>query len=621
MKVQNLYPMLVRGVKTRPKLAAGIGLAVLAVAVLIFARPGPPTQILSCYETKRGDFLVSVVEGGTLEAVNEISIRSEVEGTARIIFIVPEGTNVNKGDLLVELDSSSSEEAVNLQQINVEKAQFAMVQSQQQLEIQESISESEIQAATLKVEFAESDLEKFTKGQALQADRNAQIDITNALQTLQIDRERLNWSEKLYKQGFETKGNLDKDRLTASQSQLRLEQTQRALWMVETFDNPKMKRALEAALQEAKENLGRVKLQDDRKLAQCRADLESQKKTLALSQDKLDHDKQQLLATKIYAPQDGLVVYAGTGGGHWSSESMIEEGAVVRNRQEIIKLPDVSAMKVQVKIHESYINQIALGQPAFVVLDSLPDQRYRGTVSKVAPLPDSSSRWGNPDLKIYATEIVVNDKLPDIKPGVSARAEVLITNLENVLSVPIQAVTTRKGKQVVFLGSAPQEPVPVTVGQYNTKFIQICTGLQAGDRVMLAPPFDTKERDLGGAIVGDDETLPAGATNLLARAKGAGKNKAAKGLARPTLVTLRPIPIVADADAVSRSRAVDPHVLKDARSAQTAFGGNWTNQAELLKQFDKDGDGKLNAAEEAAKQLWLARQRGTNAPRSGPVIN
>src|ERR1017187_9889672 len=275
MKVKPFYQMLVRGVKTRPKLAAGIGLAVLIAVVVILARPRPPAQTLSCYETKRGDFLVSVVEGGTLEAVNEISIRSEVEGTASIIFIVPEGTNVNRGDLLVELDSSSSEEAVNLQQINVEKAQFAVVQSQQQLEIQESISESEIQAATLKVEFAESDLDKFTKGQALQADRNAQIDITNAMQTLQIDQERLNWSEKLYKQGFETKGNLDKDRLTSSQSQLRLEQTQRALWMVETFDNPKMKRALEAALQEAKENLGRVKLQDDRKLAQCRADLDS----------------------------------------------------------------------------------------------------------------------------------------------------------------------------------------------------------------------------------------------------------------------------------------------------------------------------------------------------------
>src|ERR1035438_4241738 len=621
MKVQTFFPMLVRGAKARPKLAVGIGLSLVVFAVMIFARPGPPAQTLSCYETKRGDFLVSVVEGGTLEAVDEVSIRSEVEGTARILFIVPEGSNVKKGDLLVELDSSSSEDQVNLQQINVEKAQFALVQAEQQLDIQKSVVESEIQAATLKLEFAESDLEKFTKGQALQTERNAQIDITNVLETLQIDQERLNWSEKLYKQGFETKGNLDKDRLTASQTRLKLEQAQKALWMVETFDNPKTKRSLEAALQEARENLARVKLQDDRKLAQYSADVESQKKTLALSQDKLDRDKKQLLATKIYAPQDGLVVYAGSGGGHWSNESMIEEGAVVRNRQEIIKLPDVSEMKVQVKIHESHINQIALGQPAFVVLDSLPDQRYRGTVSKVAPLPDSSSRWGNPDLKVYATEIVINDKLPDIKPGVSARAEVLITNLENVLSVPIQAVTTRKGKQVVFLGSAPQEPVLVTVGQYNTKFIQICTGLRDGDRVMLAPPLDTKEKDLGGAIVGDDETLPAGATNLLARAKSVGNVKVGKGRARPGADKLRPMPVVADADQGNRSRAADPHALPGPGSARTAFGGSWTNQAELLKQFDADGDGKLSAAEEAAKQRWLARRRGTNAPPNGPVLN
>src|ERR1035437_4390749 len=523
MNEQALYQGLLRRVKERPKLVIGLGLVALVLVTIFFARPRQQAQTVSCFEVKRGDMLVSVVEGGTVEAVNEVSVRSEVEGTARIIFIVPEGSNAKKGDLLVLLDSSSSEDQVNMQQINVEKAQFAWVQAEQQLEIQKSVVDSEIAAAKLKVEFAESDLEKFTKGQALQTERNAQIDITNVLETLEIDQERLTWSEKLYKQGFETKGNLDKDRLTASQSRLKLEQAQKALWMVETFDNPKMKRSLEAALQEAKENLERVKLQDDRKLAQYAADVESQKKTLSLSQEKLERDKKQLVATKIYAPQDGLVVYAGSGGGHWSNESMIEEGAVVRNRQEIIKLPDVSAMKVQVKIHETYINQVALGQPAFVVLDSMPDQRFCGNVSKVAPLPDSQSRWGNPDLKVYATEILVTDKLPDIKPGVSARAEVLITNLVNVVSVPIQAVTTRKGKQVVFLASAPQEPMPVIVGQYNTKFIQICSGVRDGDLVMLAPPFDTKEKDLGGAIVAEGETLPPGVTNQIARAKVPGK--------------------------------------------------------------------------------------------------
>ena len=486
--------------------------------------------------------------------------------------------------------------------------------------------ESEIQAATLKVEFAASDLEKFTKGQALQSQRNAQIEITNVLENLEIAQERLDWSEKLYKEGFETKANLDKDRLSVSQTKLKLEQAQRALWMVETYDNPKLKRSMEAALQEAKENLDRVQLQGERKLAQFTADVESQKKTLELSQTKLDRDKKQLVATKIYAPQDGLVVYGSAGGGHFSSESMIEEGAVVRNRQEIIKLPDVVEMKLLVKIHESHINQLRLGQPAFVVLDSMPDQRFRGKVNKVAPLPDSQSRWGNPDLKVYATEILVTDKLPDVKPGVSARAEIIITNLTATLSVPIQAVTTRKGKQVVFLASAPQEPTPVTVGMYNTKFIEIYSGLKDGDQVLLAPPFDTQEKDLGGAIIADGETLPGGITNQPVRS--AAKATGGKGPSRPGAVA-------GANNAGTRGGSVAGEGVrggdesprdgmrtgKRGRPGADEFGGSSTNRQDILKRFDADGDGKLNETELATMREWAARRRGTNAPPAGSLVN
>jgi HlyD family secretion protein len=626
MNLHALSQTVIRQVRRRPVLSAIVGAVVIALAVILLRTSGPPAQSFSFYEVKRGDFLVSIVEGGTLEAVNEVVVRSEVEGTARIIYIVPEGSYAKKGDLLVELDSSNSQDAVNLQQINVEKAQFSLVQAQQQLDIQKSTVESEIQAATLKVEFAASDLEKFTKGQALQSQRNAQIEITNVLENLEIAQERLDWSEKLYKEGFETKANLDKDRLSVSQTKLKLEQAQRALWMVETYDNPKLKRSMEAALQEAKENLDRVQLQGERKLAQSTADVESQKKTLELSQTKLDRDKKQLVATKIYAPQDGLVVYGSAGGGHFSSESMIEEGATVRNRQEIIKLPDIVEMKLLVKIHESHINQLRLGQPAFVVLDSMPDQRFRGVVNKVAPLPDSQSRWGNPDLKVYATEIVVTDKLPDVKPGVSARAEIIITNLTSTLSVPIQAVTTRKGKQVVFLASAPQEPVPVTVGMYNTKFIEICSGLKDGDQVLLAPPFDTQEKDLGGAIIADGETLPGGATNQPVRSVA----KAAGGMGPSS-----PGAVAGANNAGTRGGSVvgegvrggdEPprdgmRTGKRGRPGADEFGGSSTNRQDILKRFDADGDGKLNEAELATMREWAARRRGTNAPSAAPLAN
>ena len=250
--------------------------------------------------------------------------------------------------------------------------------------------------------------------------------------------------------------------------------------MLQTFDIPKQRATFESAVHEAEKELERVKHQGTSKLAQYEADVRTQKITLDLSKSKLERDEKNLAAGKIYAPQDGLVVYS-VSDNRFSSESLVEEGATVRNRQTLIKLPDISEMKLSIKIHESHINMIAPGQPAFIVLDSMPDQRFRGVVNKVGLLPDTQSRWGNPNLKVYATEILVKDTLPDVKPGVSARAEVIITNLQNAIAVPLQAVTTKQGRQVVYLANGGEpRPVDVSVGLYNTKFIEITSGLSEG---------------------------------------------------------------------------------------------------------------------------------------------
>lgn len=622
MNFRLLFSAALARVRQRPILSAVAVIALAAVLGFAFTRSGDNKGIVSLFEVKRGDFLISVVEGGTVESVNEVVIRSEVEGTARIIFIVPEGSYVKRGDLLVELDSSSTQDAVNQQQINVEKAQFSLIQAEQQLEIQRSTVESEVSSAALKVEFAATDLNKFEKGEAMQVRRNAQIDITNVVESLRINEERLEWTEELFKQGFETKANLDKDRLSVSQSKLRLEQAQKELWMLETFDQPKRKRALESALQEAQENLERVRLQGERKLAQFDADVRTQRKTLELSMAKLERDRRQLEATRIFAPQDGLVVYAGgSSSSRFSSESMIEEGAVVRNRQELIKLPDVSDMKLQVRIHESHINQIRHGQPAFIVLDSMPDQRFRGLVSRVAPLPDSSSRWGNPNLKVYPTEIRIVDKLPDVKPGVSARAEIIITNLANVLTVPIQAITTRKGQQVAYVSDNPPRAVPVSVGMYNQKFIEITSGLNAGDRVLLSPPQGLQEKDLGGAIVTQGDAVPVIDSEQAARVLSRTRDNGSRG-ERPGQTVTEAAPARGETIVAQRER--DIALVSEEESAsggdrrprrEGTAGANVPNREELLKQFDKNGDGELDEEERAAmRERFGQRRRGTNAP-------
>lgn len=635
-----------RWIRQKPLIFGLILLAVVAGIAALIKSSQPPPQESSYYEVKRGDFLISIVEGGNIQAVNEVAVRSEVEGTARIIFIVPEGSTVKKGQLVVELDSSAATDAVSQQQINVEKAQFALIQAEQQLAIQKSTVDSEVSAAKLKVEFAQSDLDKYVKGELEQTRRNAQIEITNVVENLQIAEERLEWSVKLEKNGYETKANLDKDRLAVSQTKLKLEQALKALELLEIFDFPKKKRALEAALQEATENLDRVNLQGERKLAQYAADLDTQKKTLDLSVTKLERDKKQLMSAKIYAPQDGLVVYGGGGDDHrFSSESMIEEGAVVRNRQEIIKLPDVSAMKLTVKIHESHINQIRLGQPAYVVFDSMPDRRFQGVVNKVAPLPDNQSRFGNPNLKVYATEILINDKLPNIKPGISARAEVVITNLQKVLTVPIQAVTTRKGKQVVYLSGSPPQNTPVTVGMYNVKFIEILSGLKEGDRVLLSPPLDTQEKDLAGAIIAEGDNMPVtsgtnrparpsrgardGGTSFDAQPSGNGTDRSS---ANPSALGGGPVPKARSGMGRESTPGMENAGSSDGggargpgsgRNAGARGGvGSRAITPEMLKQFDANGDGRLDETERAAmiEQFGRGRRPGasTNSTADQP---
>ena len=144
----------------------------------------------------------------------------------------------------------------------------------------------------------------------------------------------------------------------------------------------------------------------------------------------------------------------------------IEEGATVRNRQELIKLPDTSQMKVKIRVHESVINMVKVGQQARVVLDSMPDRTFQGRVNKVGLLPDSLSRWANPNLKVYTTEVLITEKLPQtVKPGVSAQAEIIVTNIPQTLYVPIQAVTTYRGRPAVYVlrgGKPSPSPVPTS---------------------------------------------------------------------------------------------------------------------------------------------------------------
>jgi HlyD family secretion protein len=505
-------------------------LAIGGGAFLFAGTNGGRPETAQFHQVRRGNMLVSITEGGHLRAASEISIISQVEGQARIIYLIPEGTEARRGDLLVELDSSELEENLTQRQIAYQNAFSSFTEANENFSIKRSETDSEIALAELKVEFAKVDQRKYLDGDFPQRKRNAEAAIQLAQEELTRAEDRLKFTEDLQEKGYATLAERQADKLTRTRRVLELERSREELRLLVEYEHPRRVRELESDLEQAIASLNRTRSRAVAQMSQAEATLNARKATLDLEQSRLARVQNQLEHTKIFSPSSGLVVY-GTQGGGGGNQTPMEEGATVRQRQEIIKLPDLSRMVVEVKVHESQVSQVRRGQIAFVTIDSIPDRRFRGRVQRVAVLPDSQSRWMNPDLKVYTTEVLVEEDLPSINPGVSARAEIIVSQLEDVLHVPIQAVSTFRGDRVVYrhLAGRP-EPIPVEVGMFNDNFVQIRSGLSEGERILLSPPRRALAEDFLPLMLGDDD--PEGVA--AARAAPVEASPAERGEPRPS---------------------------------------------------------------------------------------
>jgi multidrug efflux pump subunit AcrA (membrane-fusion protein) len=132
---------------------------------------------------------------------------------------------------------------------------------------------------------------------------------------------------------------------------------------------------------------------------------------------------------------------------------------------------------------------VAAGQFVKVSIDAFPDVELFGEVIKVAVVADSANAFMNPDLKVYPTTIRIDGEHDWLRPGMSAEVEILVDSLEDVVYVPLQAVTYYDDQRVVYVkrGGRAERRV-VEVGTFSEQFIEISSGLQQGEDVLLLPP-------------------------------------------------------------------------------------------------------------------------------------
>ncbi len=481
---------------------------------------------MSTFTVRRGDLTIRVTENGDIKALNSKDIKSEVEGRTTIISIIDEGTyitpeDVNSGKVLVELDSSGIKEKLTQQEITFSNAKSSYTEAKESLDIQKKQNDSDIRAGEMKVRFALMDLQKYfggavaeklisgatnpgdehnetallieapeLGGEALQKVRELDGDIHLKEQELELAKSKFEWTEKLYEKKYVSLSNREADRLDKERKGIKWEQAKTAKSLFVKYEFPKQAEKLLSDYDEAKRELERIKARARSKLAQAQAKLESNEATYSLQEERLEKWRKQLEACTIRAPAPGEVVYASSTErrGRRSSPVPIEIGGEIRERQKIISIPDTSEMKVEIKVHETWIDKVQPGQQARITIAAFPDETFTGKVLKKAPLADPT-HWMNPDLKVYSTDVSIDGTHEFLKTGMTAKVEIIIEELKDVISVPIQAVTSREGKKICYvLGGKGAEQREVKTGGFNDNFVEIKSGLVEGEEVLLNPP-------------------------------------------------------------------------------------------------------------------------------------
>jgi HlyD family secretion protein len=463
-------------------------------------------QSVATHKVTKGSFDMVVVANGEVAAKQQVEIKNEVDGTTTILEIVPEGTIVEKGAVLVRLADDEIRDKIEQENLNVEQARADKLAAEQDDAIQKNEAESDLKAAQLKLEMAKLDLEKWTRGDDPIKTRELNVAVQKATRNLQRAKEELEASEQLFKEDFIAQSELEDDRLDVIEAESELKTSLLNVEVYKNYTRPKEQKKVQSDVDEAAAALDRTKRRNESKLAQSQAKLQGKIRTLTIREDRLEKLKEQLEACVVKAPQDGMVIYASTVGGWRRRNDPIVQGKQVRKNESLIVLPDTRQMVASVKVHEALVGQLQIGQKAMVTIDANPGKPIEGKVTEIGVMA-SDGGWMNPDLREYTIKVDLPPSQGErLKPAMRCTAQVLIGRVENTLFVPIQCVVTLGKKSYVYL----REDQKVTrrlvkLGKSNESIVAILDGLKEGDNVMMVPPVQV---DQAGKKKSDDEAAP-----------------------------------------------------------------------------------------------------------------
>ncbi len=244
-------------------------------------------------------------------------------------------------------------------------------------------------------------------------------------------------------------------------------------------------------------------------LEQVNVTIKAHKTTQQADLDRLDSKKDKtvrdverakgyLSRMKIYAPMDGIVNIlpnTRTAGSFGSTPPPFKEGDRAWTGAAIAEIPDLSQMRVELKLDEVDRGKLQLGQALRVRVDAIPEVEFTATLDWISPIAAVIFKGMGLTEKTFPARATLSKVDPRLRPGMSCSSEIIIESAPNSLLIPARASFMNKGKPAVWVQKGDGFEIrQIEVGKRNDTDIVVAKGLKAGEVIAMEDPNEVAKR-------------------------------------------------------------------------------------------------------------------------------
>jgi HlyD family secretion protein len=372
----------------------------------------------------QGDLVVKISATGVVEPNFQVEVKSKASGEV-LKFKYEEGDRVKKGQLLLQLDKSDEIRSV-------------------------ARAKADLSSATAKLNKAKTALlSQETKYQTTL--RSAQSQVQEAEANLKESEDKLKRQEDLFQKKFASQ-----EALQAAQTAFKVNQ-----------ENLIQARS---SVQAAKDTIHDIEVKKH-EIDLARVEVQRAKIALAEAKERLDE-------TEIFAPISGVLI-----------EKLVEQGQIISSGisnvsggTTLANLADLSRLFIIADVDETDIGTVQVNQLVKITADAYPGKAFTGKVERISPRGQVEN-----SITIFKVKIeIMGEGKGILKPMMTANVDIISEELKSVLYLPIEAIRVEKNKKyaAVLVNNEPKE-VPVTTGVRNPIHIQILSGLEPDQKVLI----------------------------------------------------------------------------------------------------------------------------------------